>query len=108
MKKHLTIPTFILLTSLFISMTPTNSVFSNITGSGSGTGTGTGSNASLNTQKLTPPKTLSDDELKQHVDKNKDGKISQEEISISIEEYFDGNTKFSLEDLQGLVSSFFD
>ena len=93
----------ILLTSLFFSLVlvHVSPVFAG--GSGSGTGTGTGSCSGTPQTKL-----FNAQDLKKYVDKNKDGKVSQEEITISIEEYFDGKSPYELKDLQGLVESFFD
>lgn len=86
--------------------------FSTNGGHGSGTGTGTGTGASTGYQQNNNPSSRGTTKdmasIRAYVDKNKDGKISQEEITSSIEEFFDGNSPYELSDLQSLVDSFFD
>ncbi len=78
-------------------------------GSGSGTGTGTGSGsaktAAIDNVVKTP---VSAGNIKDYVDKDKDGTVSQSEIMKAIDEYFEGASPYQLDEIKGLIDGFFD
>ncbi len=78
------------------------------TGTSTSTGTGSSKNHSANSMQATTKSTSTGISVRTYVDKDKDGKISQFEIMSAIDEYFEGNSPYKIEEIQGLVDTFFD
>ena len=97
---------------LFFAISSTLSAQGGGSGSGSGSGSGTGNNngptapKSVAATKADKPNSAS--EIKAYADKDGDGEVTQEEIMETIDATLDGETPYSIEEVQGLIDNFFD